>query len=717
MERSSSLSFLANDIANNDNGRKRSYMRTSEGAGSSVSDTETEESACSVRRSTRIKKRATNHTFGLDKAVEALEQARDLSVTETLNRQLRDGARRGTSAKADGAPGGPTASIAGTPGGLLEPTRYMEGDVLLLNTSEIRDRATARMQRIFEIAKKSSNLKGDFVRDLKVAARDMAEMVESLADRQSTDETRRLQRDNARMKVRITDLEAQLIELKRDFGVRAPTLPVTVGAEGVSLLKLKELTDELRRDLKGELLLSVGEMMDAKLAGLDDRLLPAPIVRPPLASGVGSNNRRIKGSRLVTSDQASQPETSPGPPLLAVSQEPTGTWASVVAKGKGKGVGKKSSPAASTAAGQASKTISEGLASRTHASTSRVVAPSASLALSASSVPVKRPAVNTKSGKADGDQTSGSVAGAICPSPVQGCKTVENGPRVRNPVKLTLPSSAAVVVTLREEALKRGETYGSVLAKAKQTIKLPDLGISQIKLRKTATGARIFEISGSERGAKADQLAGRLREAISEAARVDRPEKSADLLIKDLEDSVAIGELIAALADKGGCAVEHIKPGTLRVGSNGLGTMFVQCPVAAAKRIAQGRMLIGLSSPRIEVVEGRPLRCFRCLALGHTRATCTSEFERCNLCFRCGEAGHVASACRAKVNCIACAAANKPAGHKMGGRACKAPPVRKKEDSTVTASTSATGGTPPAAGESPMSARGSTPGGTDDMSS
>ncbi|CAF4889871.1 unnamed protein product [Pieris macdunnoughi] len=46
----------------------------------------------------------------------------------------------------------------------------------------------------------------------------------------------------------------------------------------------------------------------------------------------------------------------------------------------------------------------------------------------------------------------------------------------------------------------------------------------------------------------------------------------------------------------GGCPVEAIKPGKImRRGGRGIGEMFLLCPVAAAEKVRNGKLLIGCS--------------------------------------------------------------------------------------------------------------------------
>ncbi|VVD01915.1 unnamed protein product, partial [Leptidea sinapis] len=241
----------------------------------------------------------------------------------------------------------------------LRGTDSIESEQFSLLLKEVSNLSArfSRSQRILEIALKSGNLKGEFVRDLKLAAKDLQEITDNLSCRTVEEETRRLHTDNTRMRARITDLERGIMR-------------------------------------------AVGKMMDAKLAGIEDRLLPP---------------------------------------------------------------------------------------------------------------------------------------------------------------RLSTPRSAAVIITLQEDAVSKGVTYKEALLKAKERIGLDELGICQLKIHQTATGARMIELSGSQNVEKADKLAEKLRGVLAPIARINRPTKRADLRIGGLDDSVSTEEVVWAMALKGGCAPEEIK--------------------------------------------------------------------------------------------------------------------------------------------------------------
>lgn len=243
-------------------------------------------------------------------------------------------------------------------------------------------------------------------------------------------------------------------------------------------------------------------------------------------------------------------------------------------------------------------------------------------------------------------------------------------------VKLRPPGSTVVVITLRPGAEEKGVTYTKVLLELKAKVDLIALGIPGIRPRLAATGSWILELPGAQSGPKADILAQKLREVLdAETVRVSRPTMCADLRISGLDVSVSAEEVVAAIAQRGGCPPESVKAGALRPGFRGTNTVRVSCPMAAAKKVGSGgRLLIGWVAAQVSLLQPRPLQCFRCLHKGHVSAKCTSEVDRSGECYRCGQEGHKAAECPAAgAKCSLCSAAGKPAGHRVGSKACCPP--------------------------------------------
>ncbi|XP_020298182.1 uncharacterized protein LOC109862520 [Pseudomyrmex gracilis] len=124
---------------------------------------------------------------------------------------------------------------------------------------------------------------------------------------------------------------------------------------------------------------------------------------------------------------------------------------------------------------------------------------------------------------------------------------------------------------------------------------LTDCGITDICLRKAITGGLIIEVPGKDSEAKADQLYAAMSPLVAEkGARLTRPIKTVEVKIKGLDESISPEEIKNAVASAGSCRSTDVKVGRARVFSSGLSTAWMQCPVAAARKIvAAGALHVG----------------------------------------------------------------------------------------------------------------------------
>lgn len=213
-----------------------------------------------------------------------------------------------------------------------------------------------------------------------------------------------------------------------------------------------------------------------------------------------------------------------------------------------------------------------------------------------------------------------------------------------------------------------------VIEEAKKRVDIAALGIDSVRFRRAVTGAVIMEVAGADNGDRADALAARLRDVLSaESVRVSRPFKATEILVSGLDDSVTSEDVAAAIARLGDCHREAVKVGTIRNSSYGMGSVWASCPVTAAKKVAEGKLLVGWTAARVKVLQPRELRCFRCLNTGHVRGQCTAAVDRSQQCYKCGDTGHRASECRANARCPLCADDNKKSDHRLGSKKCSAP--------------------------------------------
>lgn len=227
--------------------------------------------------------------------------------------------------------------------------------------------------------------------------------------------------------------------------------------------------------------------------------------------------------------------------------------------------------------------------------------------------------------------------------------------------------TSAVTITARE-----GASYAEILRKAREKISLQSIGIETSKIRKGINGGIIIEIPGNDNVKKANDLADKLKEILPDQVRINRPTRKSDMRVTGLDESVTKEEIRSVIANIGGCKEEDIRIGEIRWMSNGLGTIWLQCPVSVANKIAiTGKIKVGWTVAKAEILTPRSLQCYRCWEVGHARYSCTSAVDRSSHCYRCGSSGHKIYECQAiKPKCIICVERNLNDNHRLGSNSC-----------------------------------------------
>ncbi|XP_050597870.1 uncharacterized protein LOC126925908 [Bombus affinis] len=240
------------------------------------------------------------------------------------------------------------------------------------------------------------------------------------------------------------------------------------------------------------------------------------------------------------------------------------------------------------------------------------------------------------------------------------------------------PRTSAVTLTLNEGA---NMSYADVVTTARRAIPLGEIGVQAVTMKKAVTGAIVIRVPGAKDREKASILATRLAGVLDPTkVKVGTPMIKAELRITNVDISMDKKQLRQALALAAGCGSEDVQIGEIGVSRGGLGSAWIKCPAAGARKLAQaGKVVLGWSIERVSAIPKRPLQCFKCLELGHVRATCTSTEDRSHLCYRCGGSGHRARGCPASApKCPRCERLGAPSGHRMGGVACNPPKAKRK---------------------------------------
>lgn len=258
--------------------------------------------------------------------------------------------------------------------------------------------------------------------------------------------------------------------------------------------------------------------------------------------------------------------------------------------------------------------------------------------------------------------TSESISARPKPAPAAARSLLAVSVKKRRP-----PRTAAVTIT----GVSGEFSYAVALLKAREEIPLLELGIESSKIRRAANGGRIIEIHGPDGARKADDLATRLRSILKEAAIVTRPTIKGELRIIGLDDSVDAEDVRMRVAELGNCLTAEIKVGAIRPLRNGLGAVWVQCPLTAALLVFKiKKMRIGWSVAHVDLLEARPIQCFKCWKFGHLKFNCLEKIDRGNLCFRCGASNHAAKSCTAQPRCIVCCESGLDDSHRFASNLC-----------------------------------------------
>ncbi|XP_041986938.1 uncharacterized protein LOC121738769 [Aricia agestis] len=183
---------------------------------------------------------------------------------------------------------------------LLASPAAMEEDMPEQTNYALAQCVETSLGTISMVAAKSNNLKGTFQRLLKEAVSDIRATVAEMRSRGATEEMKALEAQNARLQKEVESLRKELEELRRQ---------VMKPAEQ----DMRQLLSEVSRSNVE----TFSNMLNARLAGLESRLLPEPRLRPPLAA----DRARSITPAAVESVEA-PPEQTPGPPKQKAKGKP-----------------------------------------------------------------------------------------------------------------------------------------------------------------------------------------------------------------------------------------------------------------------------------------------------------------------------------------------------------------------------------------------------------
>ncbi|KAJ0169324.1 hypothetical protein K1T71_015208 [Dendrolimus kikuchii] len=520
------------------------------------------------------------------------------------------------------------------------------GNISALGPGELRLAACAQVAEIIQIAQTSGNLKGVYVRRLKEAASRVSDIVDTLVTRNPESEAWKLGNENARLRMELSSLREENRSYRREFEDMRKALKASASvAEPAPAVMAAPTPVPVKRK--------------AQAATAEAAAVPEPPAAPAAvkksrparaATNRGGVKWRLKMQRRAARDAAvalTAPATAPVPVVSAPRPAPR----------------QRTAPAAAT-----SVVAAPAVPARIPpaAPPPPPVPPPPAPEGGAWTTVVKRK--KGKGARADGPPPPTQAQAAPLPS---GRGQQQRKQAAKPAVVFREPKSAAVIIKLLPAAAAKGVGYREVFAKASTVVDIAAMGLREgLKVVRTVRDARLLEFQpGPESAAKADRVAEALRGALAGMAEVVRPVKRGELYVSGLDESVTVDGLRDAIARAGKCRRDDVRTKHIGAGPGGLGASYVMCPVAAAKVIVEmGYLVVGFTSARVEALEARPIRCYRCYNVGHGAQTCPDTCpDRTNLCLRCGKSGHKMPDCTARnPHCAACAAGGLNAAHPTG---------------------------------------------------
>ena len=218
-------------------------------------------------------------------------------------------------------------------------------------------------------------------------------------------------------------------------------------------------------------------------------------------------------------------------------------------------------------------------------------------------------------------------------------------------------------------------TYASVVRRITEAAKTrcPLADVHSIK--RTYKGNLVIRLGKSGEGA--DELQAIATEVAGPNATIRRETPGRIVMIRDLDEGATKEDVVAAMQTfLGEEKPERIEVVNLRPAHSGTQVCVVKIPHTCKSDalLTEGRIKIGLIRCRLrERIE--TLRCYRCMAFGHTATKCTGP-DRTKICRQCGLAGHQIADCKNAPRCFLCAQkSNKNAAavaHVSGSSRCPA---------------------------------------------
>lgn len=133
------------------------------------------------------------------------------------------------------------------------------------------------------------------------------------------------------------------------------------------------------------------------------------------------------------------------------------------------------------------------------------------------------------------------------------------------------------------------------------------------------------------------------------------------------EESIIKDEVVAKIAKEDGCLVDDAGP--IKMIPRDIRVIWIKCSLAANKLVDNGRLRIGWSNAKVNLLPNRRLQCFKCLKIVYTK----KDVDRNDLCYNCRKKGHKAQGCSNRNKCILYEKTGWPSSLRIDREKCNAP--------------------------------------------
>lgn len=200
-------------------------------------------------------------------------------------------------------------------------------------------------------------------------------------------------------------------------------------------------------------------------------------------------------------------------------------------------------------------------------------------------------------------------------------------------------------------------SYAEIVKEMKNAIKPEEIGVGIKKIRKTADGNVLIEMTKGDGQAK--KLEGAIKGSLGENVNVQTFIEKYLLDIRDMEETTENDDIISGILKASAeTDASKITVRNIREYYGGTKQALVEVPGNVAVTILKkNKIKVGLVICRVRR-KTLPKRCFRCLEQGHLARFCRGK-DRSQTCMKCGLNGHKANTCKNEPRCVICLEAGR----------------------------------------------------------